>query len=153
MSAFKTTALLCALFLLLTACAPAPGNEPSVPESPADTPQAENIFLTAADTPLASDSVIAYTIHNNTGKAVSVLLIPRLERKTADAWKPVAFGEGVGFCGVPDTIEADYTGEVPLSFYGSGITPGDYRLSFDVTHPKTYEPQTSITSEFAIASA
>ena len=71
---------------------------------------------------------INYDVVNQTGDAVAVAFVPRLERAAANGWEPVEC-EGL-FCGTPDPLEegvVQHTVNMAEWFPTAG--PGTYRLS------------------------
>jgi hypothetical protein len=74
---------------------------------------------------------ITYTITNNTGKNIETVLIPKLERQTAEGYADVPFSDNVGFCGTADNIAESYSGEILTEWWGDNLTAGIYRLRFE----------------------
>ena len=80
------------------------------------------------------DSIPAYVV-NTTGKASSILLIPRLERQNAAGrWEEVPCAEGVGVCGTSDPLGPEGMElQEPVEYLWGQLAAGRYRLSFDIT--------------------
>lgn len=141
--------LLCAL-LTLTACTatndtgstctaeadPAPETAPETDQSPESTCTAERPdFQLTIDQPEAGAERLTFSIVNNSGADAQILLIPTLERETAEgSWETVPFIDQIGFCGTPNSLpagEKDWAEE--LSYLWGDLPAGEYRLSYTVT--------------------
>lgn len=122
------------------------------PNDPA-TPDKSRVYLEISSDTFAVGDVIKYTYVNNTGLAVNILSIPRLEIETATGWEPVPFCDGVGFCGTPDSIAANSRSlEWELDtemLYGSALESGRYRLSLSIVDVE-YKPVDSIHADFEV---
>lgn len=76
------------------------------------------------------DGEIEYSIINQTGKDMEVLLIPKLEIYKSGIWTEVKCDGG--FCGVKDLLPDRIDTAVELAWYPQ-LESGRYRLSFTVT--------------------
>lgn len=141
-----TLALLLCLCLSLTACGgpqaertpaadPPPATEADplraeTPEAPAETPAPYRLEIDGLD----EEGRLSLAIVNDTGEEAQVLLIPTLERETAEGWTTVPFRAKIGFCGTPDPLptgEKNWS-EDTIILWGE-LVPGSYRLSYTVT--------------------
>lgn len=141
--------LLCAL-LTLAACAatdntgstctaapdPVPDPAPETDQSPESICTAERPdFQLTIDQPEAGAERLTFTIVNNSGADAQILLIPTLERATAEGdWETVPFIDQIGFCGTLNPLpagEKDWAED--LAFLWGGLPGGEYRLSYTVT--------------------
>lgn len=133
----KQVLVLCPLLLcvLLAACA-----GPSVSVTPPSVQPAEtpNQILAGAREPSLrvekqvysmEDKEISYLLKNPTGKQLSILMIPKLERQEDMDWTRIECK--AGFCGNADHFAETMEGSVPLEWFPE-LLPGHYRLSFEL---------------------
>lgn len=94
----------------------------------------------------AGTEEVAYTIFNETGDTVLVVLAPKLERATNTGWADVP-ADG-GFCGVADPVGPDgLTFTLPFSALYPTAEEGFFRLSFTAFNEanKEYDISTVFT--------
>ncbi len=105
-----------------------------------DSAQPEPDFsVYVSSVPLQMAETIPVHIINTTGKDSSILLIPHLDRQTADGqWEEVPYNGQIGFCGMSDPLPAggkDWS--EPIQTLWGDLAPGGYRLSYDITGGET----------------
>lgn len=78
---------------------------------------------------------LAFSIHNESGADVEILLIPTLEYiNEFGNWEVLLFLEGVGFCGTPDPLpQGSKDWSVELNTLWGELPDGQYRLGYTVT--------------------
>lgn len=136
--------VLLALTVLFSACG-------TVNFSPSGDVAREDVTLIVINESVSlGDEEILYKMLNHTEQTAPIFPIPQLERKNGESWVLIML-EGVGFCGMPDLVEAEYFGSVPLAWYGNQLTPGEYRLSFAKYPLPEDQPDYSISAEFIIS--
>lgn len=93
-----------------------------------------------------NDKEIPYTIVNETGEKLQVVLVPIFEvYDDNEGYKVIPCN--VGFCGTPDPLDKELYGTISLDWY-ENVNPGKYRLSFIV---KTSDKDITISEEFDLS--
>lgn len=93
--------------------------------------------------------VIPYNIVNNTGNDIYVVMAPILEIETVNGWE-IVNPVNVGFCGTPDRVNPQLSGELPLSWYTDSIMAGRYQLSFKMVKGNDYETIDKLSTVFEL---
>ncbi|MDY3619187.1 immunoglobulin-like domain-containing protein [Agathobaculum sp.] len=117
--------------------------------SSTDEPEPLRIEL-PADSFSASDERIAYTVVNDSGEALEISPVPRLEAKTEDGWQKVEFAD-VGFCGTHDLLEVSQDDVLELDWFDP-LPPGSYRIVRSIYEAQSTDdtPPAQISAEFSL---
>lgn len=109
--------------------------------------ETKEVYLLIEKEKISIDTdTIFYSLVNESGKELFILLAPQLEKMAEGKWQPVE--TLVGFCGVMDPFNETMKGEIPLKEWYPSLETGIYQVSFSFSDENG--KSSMITDQFEI---